>query len=438
MPATTASQAPTVAQVRSRLVEALGGRHVAALEKAGNLVVHDTDPTGVGAAGFVDGKGVMHLIAPNLNDDALGVALHEEIHLLQDSKTLEGDRATLKLARAALRLFGLKNVIGSPSFTDLVEQAHRLAVTGNEAAVRALAQAKKEAPHDVDGELVAYLVEYAPPTNGFVRKVLAAIRAALYRMGVRIDLAPADLRALALSALKARAKAPTDADKAEVERQMKAVKEVRDDKGRLLAPNGKPSRLNERQWKQVRTPFFKAWFGDWETAEAASKVVDENGEPLVMYHGSASDFVAFEPERAGEKQYADWGVGSYFTPSMSDADHYREEAAKSVDREADALWAQIEAIQKQVVWKNGAPVYPDRDRYEDLMDEWRARRVKAKDEAGSIMPVNLSIKNPMIVEYQSTANPTIGETARQKGHDGIIVLASDKRIKKSLLFTPPK
>ena len=31
-----------------------------------------------------------------------------------------------------------------------------------------------------------------------------------------------------------------------------------------LAPNGKPSRLNAHQWKQVRTPEFKAWFGDWE------------------------------------------------------------------------------------------------------------------------------------------------------------------------------
>ena len=31
-----------------------------------------------------------------------------------------------------------------------------------------------------------------------------------------------------------------------------------------LAPNGKPSKLNAHQWKQVRTPEFKAWFGDWE------------------------------------------------------------------------------------------------------------------------------------------------------------------------------
>jgi hypothetical protein len=56
---------------------------------------------------------------------------------------------------------------------------------------------------------------------------------------------------------------------------------------RNLAPNGKPSNLNDQQYKQVRTPEFKAWFGDWENdPKNASKVVDENGEPMVYYHGT--------------------------------------------------------------------------------------------------------------------------------------------------------
>lgn len=59
----------------------------------------------------------------------------------------------------------------------------------------------------------------------------------------------------------------------------------RDSQGRLLAPNGNPSNLNERQYIQVRTKAFKNWFGDWiNNPSEASKVVDENGEPLVVYH----------------------------------------------------------------------------------------------------------------------------------------------------------
>lgn len=55
----------------------------------------------------------------------------------------------------------------------------------------------------------------------------------------------------------------------------------------MLAPNGNPSKLNENQWLQVRTKPFLDWFGNWiNNPEAASKVVDENGEPMVVYHGS--------------------------------------------------------------------------------------------------------------------------------------------------------
>jgi hypothetical protein len=57
--------------------------------------------------------------------------------------------------------------------------------------------------------------------------------------------------------------------------------------GGFIAPNGKKSNLTPEQYKLVRTPEFKAWFGDWENdPENASKVVDENGEPLVVYHGT--------------------------------------------------------------------------------------------------------------------------------------------------------
>jgi len=61
--------------------------------------------------------------------------------------------------------------------------------------------------------------------------------------------------------------------------------DIRYEKGGLIAPNGKPSNLTPEQYKLVRTPEFKAWFGDWENdSQNASKVIDENGEPLVLWH----------------------------------------------------------------------------------------------------------------------------------------------------------
>lgn len=307
----------TVAQARATLVKALGEKHVTALERAGRLMLHEKDPTKTGAAGYVDGKGVIHLIPANMDQTALDIALHEAMHLARDDRFSEGERAKVRLAHAALRLAGLKNFIGNPGFNDLVQQVRRMAAEGNKTAQDALAKARLEDPNNIDEEAIAYLAQYADEKLPLVRRILAAIRAALYRMGIKINLTPADVRALALSALKNQARraanavqmesnarqeafslpdfAPTEADKAEVERQMKAVKEVRDAKGRLLAPNGKPSKLNERQWKQVRTQFFKDWFGDFENdPENASKVVDENGEPKIMLHGSLADFNIFQ------------------------------------------------------------------------------------------------------------------------------------------------
>lgn len=73
---------------------------------------------------------------------------------------------------------------------------------------------------------------------------------------------------------------------------------LRDSQGRLLAPNGKVSNLTERQYAQVRTKAFKKWFGDWENDPAnASKVVDENGEPLVVYHESPDIFNVFDTSK---------------------------------------------------------------------------------------------------------------------------------------------
>jgi SAM-dependent methyltransferase len=82
-----------------------------------------------------------------------------------------------------------------------------------------------------------------------------------------------------------------------------------------LAPNGKPSNLNAVQYEQVRTPEFKEWFGDWENdPENASKVVDENGEPLVVYHKTSKDFTEFDKSKIGKNDYGYAGKGFYFLP----------------------------------------------------------------------------------------------------------------------------
>jgi hypothetical protein len=84
----------------------------------------------------------------------------------------------------------------------------------------------------------------------------------------------------------------------------------------MKAPNGKPTNLTERQWVQVRTPAFKKWFGDWESDPAnASKVLDENGEPMVVHHGTPTGgFNIFDKNKMGARDHGYFGKGFYFTP----------------------------------------------------------------------------------------------------------------------------
>ena len=74
---------------------------------------------------------------------------------------------------------------------------------------------------------------------------------------------------------------------------------------------GSPVKL--RVASQIETRQFKNWFGD-------SKIVNANGSPKVMYHGSQAQFSSFDRKKA--KSSGTYGKGFYFTDSTSHAGTY--------------------------------------------------------------------------------------------------------------------
>ena len=57
------------------------------------------------------------------------------------------------------------------------------------------------------------------------------------------------------------------ADMADIAAERKAIEKTAKANGTYLkAPNGKKTNLSSKQWVDVRTKRFKAWFGDWELA----------------------------------------------------------------------------------------------------------------------------------------------------------------------------
>jgi hypothetical protein len=168
------------------------------------------------------------------------------------------------------------------------------------------------------------------------------------------------------------------------------------------------SKLTEKQQKLVRTPAFKKWFGDWENdPENSSKVVDKNGEPLVVYHGSNNLSVnTFEIEKAGTIQYSDWGKGIYFTPSKSTADYYSNEALKKIDEDYNKFYDKF--------LKSNST--------EDLkLFQNRGREISNNIDT-IVYSVFLNIKNPLREPTSGMNDPFLSERAISYGKDGIFIM----------------
>ena len=56
-------------------------------------------------------------------------------------------------------------------------------------------------------------------------------------------------------------------------------------------------------------PTFKTWFGD-------SKVVDDAGRPLTLWHQTGADIEAFDPRRPGAGQFHKVCVAHFVNPSF--------------------------------------------------------------------------------------------------------------------------
>lgn len=88
---------------------------------------------------------------------------------------------------------------------------------------------------------------------------------------------------------------------------------------------------------------FWKWFGD-------SKVVDAEGRPLVVYHGTNAKITEFKNSKKGARDPGFFGKGFYFTPSEDDALSYADSAADA-DGEGDPKAIPVYlSLQNPFVW----------------------------------------------------------------------------------------
>jgi ADP-Ribosyltransferase in polyvalent proteins/Transglycosylase SLT domain len=308
--------------------EATTGHTTASLSKAlspelkrlvasGKAVIHDTQATLPGTnhpanvKGMTTAEGVTHYVANKLTPSTMeSVALHEVgVHA------------------------GMEKMLGKSLWEDVKNQA--LNGEGKEFD-RARAAVPASTPaHLKAEETLAYLVEHSPQLS-LVRRIVAAIRNFMRsKMGANIKLSEADAHQMAVASMRREA---TTA-------------------GRTARKEG--TAFSKEKPATVQTNAFKKWFGN-------SKLKDNKGEPVIVYHGSDKEFTTFDLN-AEKKNRTSNPRGIYTTPNKTEAKTYGKNVTELYARSENPYVEGKSDINDKMAAKYAQVL---KDNYPNYGDDW--------------------------------------------------------------------
>ena len=184
----------------------------------------------------------------------------------------------------------------------------------------------------------------------------------------------------------------------------------RDDRGRFAEEAGSSVTPGSDTTKMpTRTPEFRQWF-------SGSKVVDDSGEPLKVYHGSRADFSVFNTDPKDRHSLFARLVGAHFAvdpavPNAFTAGTYAFASDQNISDNPDGNWYRENGELKF----DGIPVVTKRNEQGrdvpvDVYDPskygstWGFQKnnpgmnLRMLIPGGTVYPVYLSIKNPLVVK----------------------------------------
>lgn len=216
-------------------------------------------------------------------------------------------------------------------------------------------------------------------------------------------------------------------------------------------------------------PKFKAWFKD-------SKVVDAEGNPLRVYHGTTGDFSRFDRSYRGSNTRARSAKqGFFFVDDPEVAGQYAFAATPRPGRESKEAWdvwgelqrkeqdlyKQMRAYEEEHAINAYRYKHGEDSEYDVIKQEWhksvreteaafdKAQKIKDRFGSGTLhgayssyqikggfaygantVPVYLSIQNPLVHDFHGrgyrdvTYNDLITQ-AKKAGNDGVILLNTE-------------
>lgn len=210
---------------------------------------------------------------------------------------------------------------------------------------------------------------------------------------------------------------------------------------------GAPLQMSSARAEAVTdSPAFRRWFGD-------SKVIDENGEPLVVHHASLSKFDVFDESQRGSNTGAPSAREGFFFASSpvvaasygsDELRHGKEawerKAAFEAERDEMAKAEGVKPMRLLMLYATGRldnhPRIAEFDRVfqgindaesliNDLSDPYFRSEAKVS-ESGNLYSVHLSLQNPLVHDqkgerFRDERFSELIKRAKAEGRDGVII-----------------
>lgn len=174
----------------------------------------------------------------------------------------------------------------------------------------------------------------------------------------------------------------------------------------------------------VNSEAFKKWFG-------ASKVVDAQGRPLVVYHGTNADIDTFDKEKVGARW--DVSIGFHFSDRTDEASLYAGSELGSGDGSVIPAYLKIE--NPLVIETSGqAWRYADDNRFEIIKEIVQSRRKAELDDPKKRQAEDDALLADLLGSFEENPfseaefAPTVHKRSEYKplsAYDGIIIKGSD-------------
>lgn len=207
--------------------------------------------------------------------------------------------------------------------------------------------------------------------------------------------------------------------------------------------------VNRKINKITQSKQFIRWFGDWQNSPAkASKAVDNNGEPLVLYHQTGKEFTTFDAKQKGSGEFdSEMPTGIFMKPTNNDIGvggniqmplyasiknplivNNRSELVKFYDKNVQGYTkakSAIDSVNKEYKAKFNEEMKRENEEYQKL---WNAKKNGEISEEEYQKSISRDALDEIMEEWENKVNEAsrnakalIDDYFKNSNYDGVIV-----------------